>query len=240
MLPTWRALLDHLPGICQVCGRWPARPVCDACAQRFAGPATRCTVCAARVPEGLSRCGACLIRPDPPPVQACSAAVDYAYPWDHLIARFKFRGEPGWAAPFAQQMLRAPLARELLGQGNLMVPVPLTHTRLGERGHNQAWELVKALRRQTGLQTQASPDALVRLVEAHDQHRLTREQRLHNLRGVFAAHPERVTHIRAAHVLLVDDVATTGATLHAAALALLQAGAARVSALVFARTPPPD
>jgi predicted amidophosphoribosyltransferase len=57
---------------------------------------------------------------------------------------------------------------------------------------------------------------------------------------VFAAHPGRVAHIRAAHVLLVDDVTTTGATLHAGAQALLQAGAAQVSALVFARTPPPD
>lgn len=240
MFPTWRALLDPLPGICQVCGGWPARPVCDACAQHFAGLATRCRVCAAPVPEGLSRCGACLIRAEPPPLQACTAAVDYAYPWDHLIARFKFRGEPGWATPFAQQMLRAPQAHDLLAQGHLMVPVPLTPTRLGERGYNQAWELAKALRRQAGLRTRAYPDALVRLVEAPDQHRLSREQRLLNLRGVFAAHPERVAHIRAAHVLLVDDVTTTGATLHAAALALLQAGAARVSALVFARTPPPD
>lgn len=240
MFTAWRTLPNPLPGICQVCGSWPARPVCDACAERFSGPAARCSVCAAPVPEGLSRCGACLIRTEPPPVQACAAAVDYAYPWDRLIARFKFRGEPGWATPFAQLMLRAPRARDLLAQCGLMVPVPLTPTRLGERGHNQAWELLKALRRQAGLQTPASPDALVRLVEAADQHSLSREQRLLNLRGVFAAHPERAASLRAAHVLLVDDVTTTGATLQAAAKALLQAGAARVSALVFARTPPPE
>ncbi len=240
MFPAWRALPNPLPGICQVCGGWPARPVCDACAARFAGSAARCTVCAAAVPEGLSRCGACLIRAEPPSVTACVAAVDYAYPWDRLIARFKFRGEPGWAKPFAQQMLRVPRARELLAQCSLMVPVPLTPTRLGERGHNQAWELLKAVRRQAGLRTLACPDALVRLGEAADQHSLSREQRLLNLRGVFAAHPERAAALRAAHVLLVDDVTTTGATLHAAAQALLQDGAARVSALVFARTPPPE
>lgn len=245
MLPTWHALLELLPGICQVCGGWPARPVCDACAKRFAGPASRCTLCAAQVPDGLSRCGACLTRGTPSAVQACAAAVDYAWPWDRLIARFKFRGEPGWATPFAREMLRAPLARDLLAECGLMVPVPLTPTRLGERGHNQAWELVKAVQRQALVQRipvplRASPDALVRLVEVPDQHSLTRAQRLQNLRGVFAAHPERVVDIRAAHVLLVDDVTTTGATLQAAAQALLQAGAARVSALVFARTPPPD
>lgn len=197
------------------------------------------------MPEGLSRCGACLTRAELQPLQACAAAVDYAYPWDRLIARFKFRGEPGWATPFAQHMLRSAHARDLLAQCGLMVPVPLTPTRLAERGHNQAWELVKAVQQQARLQrlalpALASPDALVRLVEASDQHSLSREQRLQNLRGVFAAHPGRVAHIRTAHVLLVDDVTTTGATLHAGAQALLQAGAAQVSALVFARTPPPD
>lgn len=197
-------------------------------------------MCAAPVPDGVSRCGACLTRTERLAVQACAAAVDYAYPWDRLIARFKFRGEPGWATPFAQQMLRTPQARDLLAQCALIVPVPLTPKRLSERGHNQAWELVKALRQQARLKTLACPDALVRLVEAPDQHSLSREQRLRNLRGVFAAHPERAAQIRAAHVLLVDDVTTTGATLHAAAQALLQAGAAQVSALVFARTPPPD
>jgi ComF family protein len=245
MFPTWHTLLDALPGICQVCGAWPRQPVCEACAQRFAGPTSRCTVCAAPVPEGLRRCGACLVRAEPPPVQTCIAAVDYAYPWDHLIARFKFQGEPGWATPFAQQMLRNPLTRELLAQAELMVPVPLTPPRLGERGHNQAWELVKALRVRARLQglapaVPARADALVRLTEVPDQHSLSREQRLRNLNGVFAAHPERLACIRAAHVLLVDDVTTTGATLHAAAQALRQAGAACVSALVFARTPPPD
>ncbi len=219
--------------------------MCNACADRFAGPTARCTVCAARVPDGVSRCGACLTRAEPTALQGCAAAVDYAYPWDHLIARFKFRGEPGWATPFAQQLLRRPLARDLLADCGLLVPVPLTARRLAERGHNQAWELLKAVQRQAraqrmALPARASADALVRLVETSDQHSLSRAQRLRNLRGVFAAHPERAEQIRATHVLLVDDVTTTGATLQAAAQALLQAGAARVSALVFACTPPPE
>jgi len=193
------------------------------------------------MPQETPACGACLTRTRPTAVHAIAAAVDYAYPWDQLIARFKFRGEPGWATPFAQRMLRAPHAPALLTQCELLVPIPLPLARLGERGHNQAWELVKALRREASREgmavaARACPDALVRLAETPDQHRLAREQRLRNLRGVFAAHPERAARLRAAHVLLVDDVTTTGATLQAAAQALLQAGAARVSALVFART----
>lgn len=188
-------------------------------------------------------CGACLTRSDAPAVENCVAAVDYAYPWDGLIARFKFRSEPGWAQPFAQRLLQVPLTLTLLQTRPLMVPIPLTATRLGERGYNQAWELVKALQAQSRRHPTAPPcdtraTALVRLGETPDQHSLGRDARLRNLRGVFAAHPAHVHLLLGRHVLLVDDVTTTGATLHTAAQALLQAGADRVSALVFACTPP--
>ncbi|MGV3728723.1 ComF family protein [Hydrogenophaga sp.] len=136
-------------------------------------------------------------------------------------------------------MLRAPRAEALLAACDLITPVPLAPGRLAERGYNQAWELVKALQRWSELPTppQALPDALVRLIETPDQHSLKREQRLHNLQGVFAAHPLHAPRLPGLHVLLVDDVTTTGATLQAAATALKQAGAQAVSALVFARTP---
>lgn len=240
MFMHWRALWDSLPGTCQVCGAWPSQPVCPACTGRFRDSAPRCPACATRLPTGASLCGQCTARPAPSALQTCCAAVDYAYPWDTLIARFKFRQEPGWAGPFARQMLLHPLAGALLSQCDLIAPVPLAPARLAERGYNQAWELVKALRRRCDQETRppALSDALVRLLEAPAQHRLSREQRLRNLQGVFAAHPTHAPHLRDRHVLLVDDVTTTGATLQAAAQALVQAGAARVSALVFAHTPP--
>ncbi len=236
----WRALWDSLPGTCQVCGAWPSQPVCPACTDRFQDGAPRCTTCATRLPAGASLCGPCLQRPATSALQACAAAVDYAYPWDALIARFKFRQEPGWAGPFARQMLHNPLAHTLLSQCDLIAPVPLAPARLAERGYNQAWELVKALQRRRSPRARppALADALVRLIEAPAQHRLSREQRMRNLQGVFAAHPMHAARLQGRHVLLVDDVTTTGATLQAAAQALAQAGAARVSALVFAHTPP--
>ena len=168
------------------------------------------------------------------------AAVDYAYPWDGLIARFKFRGEPGWAGPMAAMMRQSPGATDLLRACDLVVPVPLTPERLASRGYNQAWELVKALRRAAPAASgrdDTLADALVRLGDVPDQHSLTREQRLRNLQGAFAAHPLRAARLAGVRVLLVDDVTTTGATLHSAAQALLQAGANQVNALVFARTP---
>lgn len=244
MFNAWRRLSEHLPSSCQVCERWPARPVCSACTDRFATLRPRCSVCAtplSPLAAQSSRCGACRTRPTPPLVQSCVAAVDYAYPWDGLIARFKFRAEPGWARPMAGLMLKNPAALDLLARCDLVVPIPLTPARLASRGYNQSWELVKALRDAApgaAARCTAMADALVRLGEVPDQHSLSREQRLRNLHGAFAAHPLRAARLVGAHVLLVDDVTTTGATLHSAAQALLAGGAQQVSALVFARTPP--
>ncbi len=224
------------PSACQVCGQWPATPLCEACIARFAPPSPRCRGCAAPLTAGF--CTACAAHPRAPDGPAdCVVAVDYGYPWDALIARFKFRGEAGWAGPFAQLMLHAPGARDLLDGCDWVAPVPLTASRLATRGHHPPWELVKALCR--GHPRPRSADALVRLSDGPPQHRLARAERLRNLAGAFAVPPQRLAAMAGARVLLVDDVTTTGATLVAAAQALHAAGVARVDALVFARTPAP-
>jgi ComF family protein len=164
--------------------------------------------------------------------------VDYAYPWDDLIARFKFRDEPGLAGMLTERMLALPEAVEAVTGSDWMVPIPLRSQRLTSRGYNQAWELVKALGARLSCAPKGIADALVRLGDAPDQHRLPREQRLGNVRGAFATSPRYIERLRGARVLLVDDVSTTGATLHSAALALKQAGVAQVHGLVIARTVP--
>lgn len=183
----------------------------------------------------IGLCGECLSRTRPPAVDRCAAAVDYRYPWDQLIARFKFRGEPGWADTLAGPMWRAAQANALCDAESLWVPVPVRSRRLAERGYNQAWELCRALHHRSGLPTLR--DALVRLGDAPDQHSLSNAHRLTNLQGAFAAHPAQIGRLRGARVVLVDDVRTSGATLEHAAAALRQAGCSAVHALVFARTP---
>lgn len=187
------------------------------------------------MPGGGGTCGECLGRVSPPAVGRCVAAVDYQFPWDGLIARFKFRDEPGWSRTLADAMWLQAQAHGLLSADSLWVPIPVSPRRLAERGYNQAWELCRTLRRRSGLPALA--DALVRTVDAPDQHRLPPAARLTNQQGAFAAHPAHAARLRNARVILVDDVRTTGATLEHAALALLQAGCAGVDALVFARTP---
>lgn len=225
-----RRCLDALPSQCALCRAWPARPLCDPCVARFAAPAARCRSCALRMPAGVERCGECLRHP--PALDTCLAACDYAWPWPECIGRFKFQGEPGWAAPLSALLRAAPGAEALLGAADRVLPMPLFPRRLRERGFNQALELARRL-----APGRCDATLLLRLRDTPPQSGLTREQRLRNLRGAFAVEPLRAGDVRGRRMLLVDDVMTTGASLGAAAQALRAAGAARVDALVLARTP---
>ncbi|MFT4268811.1 MAG: phosphoribosyltransferase family protein, partial [Xenophilus sp.] len=215
---------------CALCRAWPARPLCDACTARFAAPAPRCRTCALRVPAGIERCGECLRHP--PALDTCLAACDYAWPWPGCIERFKFQGEPGWAGPLAALMLAAPGAAALIAQAERVLPMPLHPRRLRERGFNQALALARRL-----APARCDATLLLRLRDTPPQSGLTRARRLRNLRGAFAVEPLRAGLVHGRRILLVDDVMTTGASLAAAAQALREAGAARVDALVLARTP---
>lgn len=220
------------PSRCAVCGRWPAQPVCEACIARFAQPQPRCRTCALPVPQGVAHCGACL-REDPV-LAHCHAAVDYGYPWRELLAEFKFRGWPGWAGAFALLMRNAPWAEPALDAAELLLPMPLAPGRLAERGFNQSLLLARRL-----APHKVEAGLLLRLRATVPQAGLDRAARADNVRGAFLAEPARAAQLRGRDVLLVDDVMTSGASLRAAASALREAGAARVGALVFARTPQP-
>lgn len=231
MLSTWaRGIAARLPSRCEVCRSWPSRPVCPACVARFAQPGPRCGRCALAVPAGVSECGACLR--EPPPLDACHAALDYAYPWAGLITRFKFHGEPGWAGPLAERMRHCAPLMAALDSAEIVLPLPLARARLAERGFNQALELARRL-------APATVDArlLLRTRETAAQAALDRAQRLRNVDNAFAVEPLRAAQVAGRAVALVDDVMTSGASLHAAARALRQAGARSVTAVVLARTP---
>lgn len=224
-LAAWAA---RIPSQCAVCGSWPAERVCEACVARFAQPRTRCLTCALPLTGGATQCGHCLKHP--PPLDSCIAAVDYAYPWAGLVAEFKFQGDPGWAAPLAALLRSTPWAEPAIEAADWLVPIPLAMQRLGARGFNQAQRISLAL-----CAEKTRDDLLLRLRPGADQHTLGRTGRLRNLQGVFAAAPENAPLLQGQRLLLVDDVMTTGATLHAAAQVLRHAGAAQVGALVVAR-----
>lgn len=154
----------------------------------------------------------------------------WGWPWSDFIARFKFGRDPGWARPLADLMVARAAVRAALREIELILPVPLSATRLRERGFNQSLLLARCLD-----PSKTDAVALQRVRHVVSQATLGRAERLTNLRGAFDLSPAGAARVRGRHVALVDDVMTTGATLFEAAAVLRLAGATRVTALVLAR-----
>ena len=234
------------PGQCALCRCWCRGGTCGDCDALHPPDAhPRCALCALRLPAGAAaaggpdprslRCGACARRP--PPLSRCVAAMDYAFPWDRLLLALKF-GEQLEVAPLLAGRLSLALARAGIDAPDLILPVPLSAVRLRERGYNQAHEIARrpAPRQGTGeveRQSRLCARTLLRLRDTPQQARLPLDERRRNLRGAFVV----LKPVRGLRVAIVDDVMTSGATLHEAALALRRAGAADVQAWVVARTP---
>ena len=147
---------------------------------------------------------------------------------DRLLPRYKFHRDLASGRLLAQLMARAFAGCE---RPQALVPVPLHPARLRQRGYDQALELARPVATLLGLPLRAGLLQRVRATPAQSQ--LDAPARRRNLRGAFQAASQSLP----AHVALVDDVMTTGATLHAAATALRKAGVARVDAWICARVP---
>lgn len=128
-------------------------------------------------------------------------------------------------------MRSAAWAEDTLQACDRVLPIPLSRERLAERGYNQSWLLARRLSPE-----KADHQLLLRVRHTPPQRTLPRSERLTNLQGAFAVEPLGAKRLRGQKLLLIDDVMTSGASLHAAAQVLMQAGAAQVSALVLART----
>jgi ComF family protein len=184
-------------------------------------PTERCPSCALPTPGGAV-CGACL--KSPPAFDATYAVWRYAFPVDKLVQTLKFEHRLALAGLFA---------RTLLGQarpeGDILLPVPLSPTRLTERGFNQAVEIARSLGRALGLPLDTA--SVRRTLDAGPQSRLPWKERRRNVRGAFECRAD----FSGKAVIVIDDVMTTGATLDELARTLKKHGAARVSNWVVAR-----
>ncbi len=236
-----RALIKRasaaIPSQCAVCHSWPTQPVCDACVAQFAQPQARCTTCALPVAGGVAHCGRCIT--SKPPLDACIAAVPYAYPWSGLITRFKFNNSPGWATPFATLIRSTPWAEPALDVADLILPMPLSAQRLQTRGFNQALLLARALAQRVDRPDgshRADATLLLRIKDTPPQSSLDRAQRLASVQGAFAVAPLQADRLKAKRVVLIDDVMTSGASLFSAASVLRAAGVVHITAMVIART----
>ncbi|GAB6195869.1 ComF family protein [Lysobacter xanthus] len=203
--------------------------LCAACEATLPVAGHACLCCALPIPAGGEVCGACLAGPTSPPLTEVHAAFVYAAPLDRLLPRLKFAGDLAAGRLVAQLM-----TERLRGvpRPQALIPVPLHRARLRQRGFDQALELARPLGR--ALVVPVLDRALVRARATQEQSRLSATARRRNLKDAFQAWPRLPL---PAHVALVDDVMTTGATLRAAAIALRRAGVQRVDAWVAARVP---
>ncbi|RZT38729.1 ComF family protein [Cupriavidus agavae] len=195
------------------------------------------------MPGSTGLCGTCA---DDDPIDATLTLGDYASPFDRLILGLKFGARlpaAGWiAAQMAAQMAaemtaqmaaHTAAARRASTLPDLLLPIPLAPHRLAERGFNQAWEIARPLARRLGIGSSAT--LLCRQRDTPSQRALDLAARHANLRDAFSLISD--LSVAGAHVGLVDDVMTTGATLREAARVLKAHGAVRVTAIVALRTP---
>ncbi|MFM9978022.1 MAG: ComF family protein [Sphingomonadaceae bacterium] len=171
--------------------------------------------------EGLI-CGTCLAAP--PDFDAVIAGVAYGPVARRVTLRLKRGRRPGLARTMAQV-----LAPRLADRAALLVPVPLHRWRLWSRGFNQSVAIASALSART--RNPVRVNLLDRIKATRTMRGLNPTQRRNTVRGAFAVRGR----IEGAHIYLVDDVLTTGATANACARALKKAGAARVTLICWAR-----
>lgn len=223
-------------------------PQCLTCAARVTTDFGICGACWQQTPfiSGLvcTKCGAPLHGDDPTAEVLCDDCLTIARPWSKgraallyrdnarkLVLALKHGDRIDLSRPVAEWMKRA--AGPILLPGMLVAPIPLHWLRLLKRRYNQAALLSGGVARLAGLEH--CPDLLQRRRNTGTQDGRDRDGRFANMAGALTVRPKAAARIDGRHVLLVDDVMTSGATFAAAAEACVAAGAIGVSVLAMAR-----
>ncbi|MEE9277151.1 MAG: double zinc ribbon domain-containing protein [Dehalococcoidia bacterium] len=226
--PGWRRLWDAaldfvFPPRCVVCGR-DAAHLCADCAAEFEPAAgSRCLRC--WTPGSAELCARC--EATPPAFRSLRAAFVFHGATRDAILAVKYKGFTAAVAPLVDLVDASAFAPSL----DLVTAVPMAGRRQRRRGHNQAELIARQIARRLQIPSDARALRRIRSTpQQAKQHDVG--ARRENVKGAFAAGPARVA---GRSVLVVDDVTTSGATLNACALALLDAGAAAVDAWALAR-----
>lgn len=154
-----------------------------------------------------------------------------------LVHALKYQGWTATSTAMGRRMARLSWPQDVLEERVAVVPLPLSSERLRTRGYNQAELLANAVAPRWRLPVWRN--VLVRTRRTQSQVRLTPSERASNVSQAFAVPIGAQARVRGQHVVLVDDVVTTAATLNAAVQALLDGGARIISCVTFGRAPDP-
>ena len=168
---------------------------------------------------------------DPPAYQRARAAVRYDDVARTMVHALKYQDRTDLAPAMGRWMARA--GHELLGDADMLVPVPLHWKRSWSRRYNQSGALARIIGKATDVPV--ARDALRRIRPTEQQVGLSRAERARNVQGAFKVPSKTKSIVQGRRIVLIDDVLTSGATVDACARALLRAKAASVDVLVFAR-----
>ena len=196
--------------------------LCPACHASLPHITHACPRCAA--PSAEQVCGECLKHP--PAFDRTRAALEYAFPTDKLIQALKYGGQLALAKLFGE-LLAETVADQ--PRPETILPMPLHPSRLKMRGFNQALEIAKVIAKRFDLPL--APGLAQRVVDTTPQASLPIDARHTNVKGAFVCDKD----LRGQHIAVVDDVMTSGATLHELSKILKRAGAAQVDVWVVAR-----
>ena len=214
--------LKEGPGLCASC--WSkvdfiGAPLCSCCGRPFEidpGDDLLCAKCIA----------------EPPAFTRARASFVYKADSRGLVTGFKYADRTDLAPAYGRWLERA--GEEFLEDADLLIPVPLHPLRLFVRKYNQAGLLAHRLSKETLIP--ALPDGLLRMRNTRQQVGLSRTKRRRNVLGAFRANAKYAADLEGAHVVLIDDVITSGATVSACARALKSAKPREISVLTLART----
>jgi len=154
-------------------------------------------------------------------------------PASSIVHALKYGGWASVAQEMADRMSRLSWPLDVVEERAGIVPIPLASARKRERGYNQSELLARGLSRRWGIPVWDS--VVIRSRETSTQTRLTPEERQGNVAGSFQICRGKLDSLAGAHVVLVDDVITTAATLNECAKVLYDAGARIISCVTFGR-----
>lgn len=217
------------PARCCVCDKviMPGEDICAACDEltlHYPVKGDCCRICG--IEQTKCTCGKRLLY--------SKIAFPFFYENDvkHALHRFKFRGRPELAVPYAKRMFISLAERQISGGIDVITFIPMRKKAKFDRGYNQAELLANEIGRLSGIPVMS---LLCKKQDTAKQHSLGARRRTGSVLGIFEPLPGRLEEIKGKNILVVDDIVTTGSTLNEAAKTLLIFGAERIYASAAAQ-----